>query len=78
MQLSFDYRSVRALATAADGSPDFGRLLDALDQLTGLDLYSLSVDWYRSPTFILKAKGAKGDLLVDWSSADVLVIAAGL
>jgi hypothetical protein len=43
-------------------------LLAALDKFCGFDLYSVSQDWYiyDSGNYILKAKGALGDLIVTW------------
>lgn len=31
-----------------------------------LELYSVSQDWAKSADYILKAKGARGDLIVEW------------
>lgn len=44
-------------------------LLAALDTFGGLELYSVSQDWYiyDSRRFVLKAKGARGDLIVTWT-----------
>lgn len=43
--------------------------LEALDSHTGhrLSLYSVSQDWLTDASYICKAKGGRGDLLVSWS-----------
>jgi hypothetical protein len=31
-----------------------------------LELYSISKEWFNDPKYILKGRGAKGDLIVNW------------
>ena len=42
-------------------------ILELLSSITGFDLYSVSLDWRESAEYILKCKGANGDVLVYWS-----------
>jgi hypothetical protein len=37
-----------------------------------LELYSVSKDWFNDSKFILKARGAKGDLIVTFFEMDTL------
>ena len=65
MELSFDYQST-VESVKAKG---WDWLLEALNDATDsrLDLYAVSQDWLRvGPQFILKAKGANGDVIVRW------------
>lgn len=39
-----------------------------------LELYCVSKDWFDDPKYILKARGAKGDLIVTFLEADSLAI----
>lgn len=41
-------------------------ILELLDDITKFDLYAISSAWRETPGFILKCKGAKGDVIVDW------------
>jgi len=42
-------------------------ILDLLNSITKFDLYSLSTGWRESAEFILKGKGAKGDVIIGWN-----------
>jgi len=42
-------------------------IIELLNSITKLDLYSISLDWRNSAEYILKCKGANGDVLVYWS-----------
>lgn len=37
-----------------------------LESLCDLDLYSFSTGWLSDSSYILKANGLKGDLIVEW------------
>lgn len=70
MEITLDYAATKAFAE----DKGMQALLEALDRkasiLAGhaLELYSLSLDWLRiGPQFILKAKGARGDVIVSWA-----------
>ena len=43
-------------------------LLAELESATGyaLELFSVSTDWAEDESYILKAKGVRGDLIVSW------------
>ena len=63
MDLTMNYQHVRDFVD----SHNWDQLLEALNLKTNLDLYSVSTDWYKlGRQFILKAKGAKGDLIISW------------
>ena len=40
--------------------------MEALDQVYDYDFYSCSTAWEEDSTYILKAKGAHGDLIFGW------------
>ena len=42
-------------------------IIELLNSITKFDLYSMSLDWRESEEYILKCKGAEGDVLVYWS-----------
>ena len=42
-------------------------ILELLDSITKFDLYDMSLDWRESAEYILKCRGADGDVLVYWS-----------
>jgi len=42
-------------------------IIELLNSITKFDLYSMSLDWRESAEYILKCKGAEGDVLVYWS-----------
>jgi len=42
-------------------------IIELLNSITKYDLYSMSLDWRESSEYILKCKGANGDVLVYWS-----------
>ena len=42
-------------------------IMELLNSITKFDLYSMSLDWRKSTEYILKCKGANGDVLVYWS-----------
>jgi len=41
-------------------------IMELLNSITKFDLYSMSLDWRKSEEYILKCKGAEGDVLVYW------------
>jgi len=48
-------------------SLDNKAMFDTLDSIyPERELYSMSLDWRKDKQYILKAKGAKGDVLVGW------------
>lgn len=66
--LLLDYAGTRVQLDEL-GADDF---LEWLETMSGrhLDLYAFSTDWVQSgPQFALKAKGARGDLLIGWEPA---------
>jgi len=42
-------------------------ILELLNSITKFDLYSMSTNWRNSDEYILKCKGANGDVLVYWN-----------
>ena len=42
-------------------------IIELLNSITKFDLYTMSLDWRESAEYILKCKGANGDVLVYWS-----------
>ena len=40
--------------------------MELLESITHLKLFSMSIDWRRSAEYILKCKGADGDVIVMW------------
>ena len=42
-------------------------IIELLNSITKFDLYSMSLDWRESAEYILKCKGAEGDVLVYWN-----------
>jgi len=42
-------------------------IIELLNNITKFNLYSMSLDWRNSAEYILKCKGAEGDVLVYWS-----------
>jgi len=42
-------------------------IMELLNSITNFDLYTMSLDWRESVDYILKCKGAEGDVLVYWS-----------
>jgi len=42
-------------------------IMELLNSITKFDLYTMSLDWRKSAEYILKCKGAEGDVLVYWS-----------
>jgi hypothetical protein len=40
------------------------------DTFDDLDIYAVSKDWYKDKSFILKAKGGKGDVVIGWEGID--------
>lgn len=43
------------------------KTFDYLDQTYAqLQLYQISREWFTNPNYILKGRGAKGDLIVNW------------
>ena len=42
-------------------------IMELLNSITKFDLCSMSLDWRESEEYILKCKGAEGDVLVYWS-----------
>ena len=43
------------------------QIMTQLNQLSELQLFSMSSDWRENRKYILKLKGSKGDLLVYWN-----------
>lgn len=45
-------------------------IIELLNSITQLDLYSMSLDWRESDEYILKCKGVHGDVIVNWNKED--------
>lgn len=41
-------------------------ILELLNDITRLNLYSVSIAWRESSDYVLKAKGSCGDVIVTW------------